>query len=194
MIPSIEDCFKLMAKYEMLENIRAHSMVVARVASLMAKGLRDAKVDISVEKTTAAALMHDIGKTASLKSGQDHSELGMQICMENDLYEIAAIVREHVRLRCYELNESYSEKEIVYYADKRVNHHKVVGLDERLSYILNRYGQNQDQLCQAIKTNFRLCEQVQEKLFSRLTFSPESLSCRVAADKGSPFGKLNFDS
>ena len=176
MIPSIRECFYFMDKYQMLENIKAHSMMVARVACLIAKSLREAEVDISVEMAIAAALMHDIGKTASLKSGQDHAEIGRQICLKNNLDEIAPIVAEHVRLRSYTLNGDYSEKEIVYYSDKRVNHDKIVNLDERLAYILGRYGRNNKDLSQAIKRNFDLCEQVQEKLFRKLKFNPESLS------------------
>lgn len=179
MIPSIRECFHLMDKYHMLENIKAHSVVVARVTCLIAQGLREAEVDISIEMAIAAALMHDIGKTASLKSGQDHSEIGRQICLKNHLDEIAPIVAEHVRLRNYTLNGDYSEKEIVYYADKRVKHDKIVNLDERLAYIIGRYGRNQKDLSKAIERNFSLCEEVQEKLFKKLEFSPESLSHMV---------------
>ena len=191
MIPSIRKCFYLMDKYHMLENIKAHSVVVARVTRLIAQGLREAEVEISVEMATAAALMHDIGKTASLKSGQDHSEIGRQICLENHLDEIAPIVGEHVRLRNYALNGEYSEKEIVYYADKRVNHDKIVSLDERLAYILGRYGRSKKALARAIEMNFSLCEQVQEKLFKKLKFSPESLSDMAGKQNGTFIEGLN---
>ena len=96
--------------------------------------------------------------------------------MKNHLDEIAPIVAGHVRLRNYTLNGDISEKEIVYYSDKRVNHDKIVNLDERLAYILGRYGRNQKDISKAIERNFSLCEQVQEKLFKKLKFSPESLS------------------
>ena len=187
MIPSIRECFDLMDKYRMLDNIRSHSVVVAKVARLIAQGLKDAKIDISVETTTAAALLHDIGKTASLKSNKDHSEIGRQICLKNHLDEIASIVAEHVRLKNYILNRDYSEKEIVFYADKRVKHDQIVSLKERLTYILERYGKGQEQLSRAIKANFSLCEQVQQKLFSKLTFTPESLS-RIALAQENVFG------
>ena len=41
MIPSVEQCFVLMERYDMLENIRAHSMVVERVASVIARSCPD---------------------------------------------------------------------------------------------------------------------------------------------------------
>ena len=180
MVPSIQECYQLMDTYRMLDNIRAHSVVVAKVARLIAQYLREANIDISIETTTAGALLHDIGKTASLQSGQDHSEIGRQICLENHLDEIAAIVAEHVRLKDYALNGSYTEKEIVFYADKRVKHDQIVSLNERLVYIIERYSRGEEQLSRAIKENFSLCRQVQEKLFRKLPFSPEALPRMVA--------------
>ena len=176
MIPSIETCFQLMERYQMLDNIKAHSVMVAKAARLIARGLKDAGLEISVLKATAGALMHDIGKTASLKSGKDHAELGRQICLDNHLDEIADIVGDHVRMKSYNLNGSYSEKEVVFYADKRVNHDKIVFLEERLTYILDRYGRNQEDLCRQIRKNFKLCGQVEKKLFSKLNFSSNALS------------------
>jgi uncharacterized protein len=180
MVPSIQECYQLMDAYRMLDHIRAHSVIVAKVACLIAQGLCQARIDISVKTTTAGALLHDIGKTASLKSGGDHSEIGRQICLEHHLDEIAPIVGEHVRLKDYSLNGNYSEKEIVFYADKRVNHDQVVSLNERLAYILERYSRGQKQLSEAIKKNFSLCSQVQEKLFRKLSFSPEDLHHMVS--------------
>lgn len=176
MIPSVEVCFLVMDHYEMLEHIKAHSLVVAKVAHFLARTLVHAGIDISIEKATAGALMHDIGKTASLESGQDHSEIGKQICLVNNLGEIADIVEEHVRLKNYNLNSSFSEKEIVFYSDKRVNHDRIVTLEDRLAYILKRYGRNHKVLCNAIRANFNLCKKIEAKLFSKLNFSADRLA------------------
>ena len=175
MIPSVEICLELMKKYCMLGNIKTHSLMVARIAHLIAKGLNDAGVDISVSKATAGALMHDIGKTVSLKNGEDHSEIGRKICLDNQLEEIADIVGEHVRLKGYHIDGNYSEKEIVYYSDKRVNHDEIVSLNSRLAYILDQYGKDEEDLCRRIRENFSLCEKVEKKLFKKLDFGPEAL-------------------
>ncbi len=176
MIPSVETCFHLMEQYNMLENIKAHSIMVARAASLIANGLYEAGFDISVKKTVAGALMHDIGKTLSLTSGEDHAELGKIICLENNLVEVSDIVAEHIVLKDFEMNGTYSEKEIVFYADKRVNHDAIVTLEERLAYILERYGKNHIDLRNRIKVNFEMCKRVEEKLFRNLEFHPGSLA------------------
>ena len=79
MIPSIRDCFSLMEEYRMLDNIRAHSVVVARVTYLIALGLRQANIDISVEMATVAALLHDIGKAVDREMDGTHLELGREL-------------------------------------------------------------------------------------------------------------------
>lgn len=180
MIPSVELCFQLMDRYQMLDNIRAHSLLVARVAHFIARGLVEAGVGISARKATAGALLHDIGKTTTLDSALDHAEVGKQICIEHQLHEIADIVGKHVKLGTYDPNERYTETEVVYYADKRVNHDRIVSLDERLAYILDRYGGDQEGLSRFIKMNFQLCREVEKGLFRKLSFGPESLSYLAA--------------
>ncbi len=174
MVPSIKTCFRFMDEYEMLDNIREHSIVVARIADLLARELVEAGESLDLKKVIAAALLHDIAKTSCLKNGKNHAEEGRKICLQNNLEEIAPIVAEHVVLRTYLIHGLFSEKEIVYYADKRVNHHSVVSLEERLRYILERYGGNGRR--EAIERNFTLCKTIEAALFRLLPFSPEELS------------------
>ena len=114
MIPGVEGCFRLMEQYQMLENIKAHSIVVAKVAHLIGRSLLNKGVALSLDKVTAGALLHDIGKTASLKMGGDHAAMGREICLENELEDIADIVGEHVILKNADLNGKYSEKYYIY--------------------------------------------------------------------------------
>jgi len=174
-IPSIQACFHLMDRYEMLDHIRAHSVMVARVARVIARSLKREGMAVSVSKVTVGALLHDIGKTASLTAGGDHAEMGRLICLENQFSEVADIVGEHVKIKYYRPEADLSEKEIVYYSDKRVNHDQIVSLDERLAYILERYGGNHEWVHQRIRENFELCRRVEARLFGLLDFTPDSL-------------------
>ncbi len=182
MIPSVDNCFQLMSVYGMLDNIKGHSVTVAKVARIISRKLIESGFAVSFEKVTAGALMHDIGKTASLKSGGDHSEIGRRICLENNLDEIAEIVGEHVILKNYNGSDDFSEKLIVYYSDKRVNHDKIVNLDQRLKYILGRYGRNDERICRAITDNFAKCRKIEKRIFSRLPFGPEEVSLLADAE------------
>ncbi len=176
MIPSVQQCFDLMAKYEMLENIRAHSIMVERIASLIARGLREAGDNLSLDLVTAGALMHDIAKTRSLKTKENHSATGSEICLQNRLDELAEIVAQHVVLKNFSKEGPVLEKEIVYYADKRVNHDKIVSLEERLAYLIKQYGNGDETLIRRMGKNFDLCKQVENKLFSKLRFAPEDVA------------------
>lgn len=183
MVPSIEQCYAFMEKYEMLENIRAHSIMVERVAALIAQGLREVGVDVSLEMTTAGALMHDIAKTRCLETGENHAALGQRICLDNQLGEIADIVGQHVKLTSYDPDGDILEREIVYYADKRVNHDVIVSLEERREYLLDRYGRDQAFIRDKISINMTLAKEVEKKLFARLPFGPMEMDGQITQDR-----------
>jgi len=175
MIPTVKECYQLMDQYEMLEHIRHHSIVVEKVAGLITRGLIGAGVPLSIEKVTAGALMHDIAKTICLSEGCDHSLVGEEICLKNQLDEIAVLVGEHVRLKHFEPEGAILEKEIIYYADKRVNHDQIVTIEERLKDLFVRYGKGNVDLEKRMEENFRICRRVEQKLFGKLPFSPDDI-------------------
>jgi uncharacterized protein len=183
MIPTPAQCLSLMEHYGMLENIRAHSMVVEKVASLLARGLRRAGQTVVLEKVSAGALLHDIAKTECLRTKEDHAKKGKEICLDHRFYEIADLVGEHIVLADFDFRDPVREKEIVYYADKRVNHDAVVSLDERLAYLLGHYGRNEKALCERIRKNFRVCKALERKLFSLLSFHPEDIALLIDGPK-----------
>lgn len=165
-----------MDRYQMLDNIREHSIVVAEIVRTISTGLVHSGVEISIQKAVAGALLHDIAKTQCIQSGSDHAAVGREICLRHHFDEIADIVGEHVWLKDYSMDGSYSEKEVVYYADKRVLHTSVVTLAERMDDIIDRYGRNDSRLAERVRMNFTICRDVEKKLFSQLDFSPEALA------------------
>lgn len=179
MIPSEKRCMEFMDIYEMPPHIRDHSMMVERIAAIVAGALQETGVILSLEIVSAGALLHDIAKVLCLDSGEDHSEKGREICIRNGMDEIAEIVGEHVRMRNHSPDGPITEKEIVYYADKRVNHDAIVSLEERLEYLLERYGRGVQPLTRAIMENFEICKRVERRLFARLGFRPEDLKSMI---------------
>jgi len=171
-----------MEQYAMLPNIRAHSLMVGRVAGLIGQGLARAGRPLSLELVVSSALLHDIAKTASLETELRHDELGREICLRHGLDELAEIVAEHVVLKDWAPARCCTEKEIVYYADKRVLHDEVVGLNARLDYIIHRYGNGDQQLHARIRRNFAQAHAIEERLFAGLDFSPAELEQRLRLD------------
>ena len=146
------------------------------VGHFIVKDLIAAGHKLSMDRIIAGALLHDIGKTACLDNDDDHAAKGVEICLAHNLNPIADIVGEHVILTNYSPENDFAEKEIVYYADKRVNHDQVVSLEERLTYILERYGMNNVVRCQAIKRNYAHCQDLENRMFSSLSFEPFDIS------------------
>lgn len=180
--PSLSECVQLMEQYEMLANIRHHSLVVARLAEQLWAGLGatgPTRPQPERHLVIAGALLHDIAKTPCLNSNCDHAKVGAEICREHGFPEIAAVVEEHVLLQHYAPDRYaqgfFSAREIVYYADKRVRHNVVVNLNERLEYILDRYSKDNPARQQLIRENFRKCITLEHHLFQWLPFAPEDL-------------------
>jgi uncharacterized protein len=179
MIPTIEQCYEMMERYGMLENIKAHSIMVEKVASFLGMEFKKAGKDVSLSKIAAGALLHDIAKTQSLSTREDHAARGSEICIANHFEEIADIVREHVIMRSFDSDGDVNEKEVIYYSDKRVNHDKLVSLDERMQHLFMRYAKDNKRMENQIEENFILCKKVEKKLFGLLNFTPEDLAFKI---------------
>ena len=178
-IPTVQTCLQMMEDYRMLANIRDHSRVVARVAELISTSLVEGcGTSLNLDLVVSASLLHDIAKTQCLNSRCDHARVGGEICREHGYMEIGEIVEQHVVLKS---NGSglITEKEIVYYADKRVNHDQVVSLHERLDYILNRYARHNVVRQNLIQENFDKCLTMEKRIFKHLDFTPGQLASRL---------------
>ncbi|WP_417914643.1 HDIG domain-containing metalloprotein [Candidatus Electronema sp. JM] len=185
-IPSIAACIALMEEHAMLANIRAHSLMVARIAGLLATELRTkSSHPPDLQLCVSGALLHDIAKTPCLTSGCNHAKAGAEICSSLGFPEIAAIVAGHVVLPDFSparyQQGIFSAQEIVYYSDKRVRHDQIVSLPERLEYILDKYSDGDAGKQEGIRDNFRKCTLLEEQLFSLLDFAPDELAERTTA-------------
>lgn len=189
--PSVNECFQLFDRYGMLDNIRAHSQVVAMVAEELVDGLAQHHTDATVlpdkQQVIAGALLHDIAKTLCLETGCRHAETGQQMLEALGWPELGEIVAEHVVLkefRTMHYKQGYFHaKEIVYYADKRVRHDQIVTLDERLEYIIDRYGNKDPLRIKYIRLNFQKTQELESYLFSHLSYPPAELAGRMPRDR-----------
>ena len=189
-IPTVRQCLAFMDDFAMYDNIRAHSLMVARVAATLlhslqgAAGIRHPLPPAAL--VIAGGLLHDIAKTQCLQTQCRHAEVGEEICRDLGYPEIGEIVRDHVILSDYSIDRYragiFNARELVYYADKRVRHDVIVTLDSRLEYILERYGAGEPAREEMIVANFRRCQDLEECLFSFLDYPPENLPEHIAGE------------
>ena len=181
-IPSEAECRRLVAGMGMLENIVAHSRQVCRVSLLIVDHLKPdhLKPDgLDRDLIRAAALLHDITKTRSFQTLEDHAETGAQLLTEIGYPEVGRIVGQHVRLDRYFASVVPTEAEVVNYADKRVLHDRIVPLGERMGYILEKYGREPERK-RAILLLWEKTEALEARLFAGLPFAPDDISRLLA--------------
>jgi len=161
-IPTRLECEELMAKHSMLPNIVLHSRQVMRVSIAITDNLKDG-LSINRDIVIAAAMLHDITKTRSLETKERHAASGGALLRELGFGRIAGIVEQHVILSNLNLKGRLEEVEIVYYADKRVMHDKIVTLDERVHDLIRRYATTEEIRDQILK-NRALAFAVERKI------------------------------
>ncbi len=174
-IPTPDHCLALMAAYDMLPNIREHSLLVRDVAFYLGTALLEAGVALRLDLIEAGALLHDLGKTACLGTSVNHAEWGAKAVVAAGYPEVAEIVREHVFLQSR--SEDYRgirEAEVVNYADKRVLHIRVVSLAARFADLLERYGTSPEAKSRLAGLR-QTAQRLEARLFARLSLTPEDL-------------------
>ena len=180
-IPSVTQCYHLMFDMEMMDHIVAHSIQVSRVATLIADSLNEKGAKLDRGLVQASALLHDITKTRSFQTEEIHALTGAELLNDSGYPDVGNIVGQHVRLDEYFRTSSPLEEEIVNYADKRVLHDRIVSLEERMKYIMQKYGKETENR-QRILCLWKKTEELEEKFFREIPFPPEDLNRILKAE------------
>ena len=152
-------------EYGMLENIRRHSETVCRVALVLYEWLSEAGVELYRPAIEAGALVHDIAKTQCLGTRRSHAIEGGIIMQRKGFSELAYMVRNHVYLSP---DHPLDETMVVTYADKRVNHDRVVSLKDRFEYILGNYGKKYPEHIPRMEQGRDQAYLIEKKIFKRV--------------------------
>lgn len=174
MIPTRDECLRLMNQYGMLRHIIDHSIEVTKVALYLAMELNKKGQRIDLGLVEAASLLHDLTKSECFKTKEDHARTGSQLLKGMGYLRVGEVVAEHIQLSRKNAPSLITEEEIVNYADKRVQHDRIVSLEERFSDLMDRYGKGQkasEQMEQLRKATF----EIENKIFSVLGTDPSDL-------------------
>ncbi len=174
-IPTMEKCYKLIYETNMLDSIVAHSIQVWRVAVLISDQLRAAGLNLDRNLVYASALLHDITKTRSISTGENHGRTGMEMLTKCGYPEVGSIIGQHIMLDKYSNSIPVTEAEIVNYSDKRVCGDKIKSLDTRMEYMLETYGKTRDRR-QRILAFWKKSGELESKIFCNLPFGPDRLA------------------
>jgi putative nucleotidyltransferase with HDIG domain len=178
-IPDDATCFQLWDRYDMLPNVRRHSILVAHIATMLAERATRMGMPVNTHEVRASALLHDIAKTYCVRHGGSHAQLGASwTIIETGNRVLAQGVALHV-FWPWALPKDAAVCTLpffVLYADKRVRHDACVSLDERYEDLLTRYGKTSD----ALHGIRRACQQgrdIELLLADHLAWRPEDIEC-----------------
>ena len=142
-IPDRAECDELMVRYSMLPHIVLHSIQVMNVSLAITDNLRSG-VAVNRDLVMAASLLHDITKTKSFTTKEHHDSSGGVLLRELGFLSVAEVVEQHVIIHHLNPTGRLEEREIVYYADKRVLHDTIVTIEERVHDLIERYGTTEE--------------------------------------------------
>ena len=174
-IPTVDQSYRMISEMKMMDHIVVHSLQVCRVATFLAEHLIRQQVRLNFDLIRSAALLHDITKTRSFKTREDHAQTGGEYLTDHGYPEIGDLIRQHVKLDNYSAAGNISEAEVLNYADKRVLHDEIVPLDRRMDYILKRYAETAEHR-QRIYLIWRKTREIENKIFKDLSFAPDDLT------------------
>ncbi len=175
-VPNKEQCVALWDKYGMLQNIRAHSELVAEFARAMARRINEVCPNsVNEDFVYAAGMLHDIAKTWTVRNGGSHQQIGSSIIrMETNDFLLASCVLHHVIWPWEEgilslENNILHPPLIIAYADKRVMHDNIVSLDKRFSDLFERYATTEE-IRKNIQINFDQAKKMELCLSKKMEF------------------------
>ena len=160
-LPTREECYGMLKEYHVPKNVVAHSEQVAKLSIFLAEKLKEKGEEVNVDLVEKAALLHDLVRICNFKSfekdhfkdfgfeitdeeyknmkkvrekyiDQHHADAGYKI-LKDRYPELALVIKRHryIYIMSDDKPSTWEEK-IVYYADKRVTHDKIVSLKDRL--------------------------------------------------------------
>lgn len=204
-LPTKKQCFDIIKKYGLAPHIVAHSLAVAKLGVFLAERLKEKGICVDGNLVEAACLLHDVArpcdfgesdcnafaeqsygflpedktKWRQLKSEYEdlcHEEIAYEL-LRREYPELASTVKKHRYTAILDEKERPAtwEEKIVYYADKRVMHDKIVPLKERLEEAHKRNlhlreGQTQSDIITG-KVD-PLIFKLEEEIFSKIDLSP----------------------
>ena len=162
-------------RYAYPEWLRRHSLVVGRVAVVIATAMAD---QVDVTTVGLAAYLHDIGRSPLLAGERrQHNQLSALVLAAEGLTECAELALRHpVYAVLDDLTRPRTLAErIVYYADRRGGM-EVLTLDERIGETAARY----PEYAERIERSRPIAHEIERDLYAELPWRPEDLAGMVA--------------
>ena len=201
-LPTHQECLVIIKANHVPPHIVNHSVAVAKLALFLAQKLKEKGEAVDLDLVQSASLLHDIAKICDFKK-LDYSRFRCPVSAENKekwrqlrtkykgiphehaAYDIlkekypalALAVKKHRYVDILDKKEKPDtwEEKLVYYADKRVMHDKIVPLEKRLTEGHKRnalFDESQAQKQAVIAEVDPLIYKLEKEIFGRIGLNP----------------------
>jgi len=205
-IPTRRQCFDIIKEYHVPSHILKHSLAVAKLAVFLAQRLKEKGEAVDVDLVDKACLLHDIVRVCDFKD-LDYSNFEQTVTEQDEAkwQQIRATHKGigHEDAACSILKEKYPvlaltvkkhrymamldekakpttwEEKLVYYADMRVMHDRIVPLETRLREAHKRNAHLHGTEAQSKINTARvdpLIFRLEQEIFDRLALTPVALT------------------
>ncbi len=166
LVPSDEECELLMREFGVPDNIRRHSEAVRRVANFLGEKIFENGFFVNLALVDKGAWLHDLMKWYCIQNNCKHALKASEVLLQRGYSELAFIVKAHALTEVLYFDEKTCvEAKIVWYADKRVTHDKIVSLKERYDYLKKTYGSKSEKVFEEIVSTQKLAFELEDELF-----------------------------
>jgi putative nucleotidyltransferase with HDIG domain len=172
MIPTRKQCEKLIYEFNLPNNVIIHSQLVMEVSCFLADKIESAGIKLNKEVIKAAALLHDLDKTLTLKDNANHGLFAANILIKRGMGEISSPIKKHSLSNISSPNTApvtYEEK-IIFYADK-ICGEKVISLEERAYLWIKKFPQAK----KAILNNIVMVAKLENEILSLANITFEDI-------------------
>jgi len=179
MIPSKAECLRLLEKYKVPEHIKEHILQVTRIAIFLGERISKKGQSINLPLLEAASLLHDLDKHLTFEEVQNHGHITAKTLKELDYEELVPLIIRHRMTAINSPGLDTLEEKILYYADMRVNHDRIVSLRERIDYIKERYGTRSPEAMQKICSAEPLVLKIEKEILKKAGVSERLEGLRI---------------
>ncbi|MCJ7826520.1 HD domain-containing protein [Patescibacteria group bacterium] len=134
MIPDEKTIKALWDTYHLPSDKRMHCEMVAKVASAVAKKLKENNTNIIINEQLifAAALLHDIDKNIEKLPGEHHPDAGVRVLKQEGMDEVAEVIRTHPLHMILDVKNPPKtiEQKILFISDK-MTRYECIGIEKR---------------------------------------------------------------
>lgn len=171
--PDLAQCREWMEEQGLDADVLWHSEVVAAVAYHLASLLEEAGEEVEPLWVHRGALLHDLDKITTLEQRAQHGKEGARMLQQKGVPRLAQMVYVHPIYTPLEPGVQLDnwEEKLVFFADKLVQHDRLVDVRERLAWLGRRYPEGSELRRRALA----LTLEVQAELCRRIGLAPEEL-------------------